>query len=128
MTAPPLDPPIAPIRPTVTTLHGDERVDEYAWLRDRDDPATLAYLEAENAWAEAATAHLRPLEARLLAEMVARVASQQSLPVRRGPWLYYSRAQAGQQYTVFARRRGSMDAPEEVVLDPNQLARGQRYY
>lgn len=128
MTSPIPGPPVAPVRPRVTVLHGAERVDEYAWLRDRDDPATLAYLEAENAYAEAATAHLRALEGRLHAEMVARVASQQSLPVRRGPWLYYSRAEPGQQYSVFARRRGSMDAPEEVVLDPNELARGQRYY
>ncbi len=98
-------PPSPPRRPQVLTAHGDRRVDDWGWLADRDDPAVLAHLEAENAYTEAVTTPTKPLQERLYAEMVARIKETDlSVPVRKGRWSWYTRTEEGQQYAIHCRR------------------------
>ncbi|MCE7032073.1 S9 family peptidase [Lysobacter sp. GX 14042] len=116
---------------TVTAPHGAERADEYYWLRDDDrkDPAMLAYLEAENAYADAYMARLKPVEDRLYREIVGRIKQDDSsVPYRERGWWYYSRFETGQDYPVYARREGAMDAPEQLLLDVNVMAAGKDYF
>ncbi len=121
--------PFAPVSPTVTTIHGESRIDEYAWLRDRNDPRVLAYLEAENAYTQAVMRHTEPLQERLYQEMRGRIKETDlSVPTREDGWLYYTRTEAGGQYPIFCRRRDEPESPEEVLLDPNALAAGHAYY
>jgi oligopeptidase B len=124
-------PPVAAVRPhTVASPHGD-RVDPYYWLRDdeRADPEVLAYLQAENAYTEAQMRGLKPLEDALFEEIVARLQQDDaSVPYRlRGHW-YYTRYEVGKEHPIYARRPGSLDAPEEIMLDGNQLCAGHDYY
>ncbi len=121
-------PPLAPKRPHIITQHGQTRTDEYFWLRHRDDPAVLDYLAAENNYTRAMTAHTRALQAQLFAEMRGRIKEDDSsVPEPLGDYLYYERELTDRQYPLYCRRRGSLDAPEEVVLDVNALAEGQAY-
>lgn len=124
----PLAPPVAPRVPMTTVLHGESRSDDYAWLRDRDDPRTRAYLEAENAWTDAATRGWQALEESLYSEMLGRIRQTDlSVPYPRSGWLWYSRTIEGRQYPVHCRRRDA-DAPEQVVLDLNALAGGLAFF
>ena len=126
------EPPDVEKRPHVVKApHGAERQDEYYWLRDDDrkDPAMLAYLNAENAYADAYMARLKPLEDRLYEEIVGRIKQDDSsVPYRERGWWYYSRFETGQDYPVYARRQGSMDAAEQVLLDVNTMAAGKDYF
>ncbi len=118
-------PPAARMIPKVDTLHGDVRVDDYFWMRFRDDPEVIAYLKAENDYTSAMMRHTEPLQERLYQEILGRIKQTDlSVPERRGEYFYYTRVVEGQQYPIFARRRGSLDAPEEVLLDQNVLAEG----
>lgn len=109
-------------------MFGDTRVDDYAWMQDRNDPAVLAYLEAENAYARAATRHLVGLRRRLYREMLSRIReTDETVPYRYHGWWYYARDVKGRQYPLYCRRKGSMRAPEQVMLDVNRLARGHAY-
>ena len=126
------EPPDVEKRPHVVKApHGAERQDEYYWLRDDDrkDPAMLAYLNAENAYADAYMARLKPIEDRLYEEIVGRIKQDDSsVPYRERGWWYYSRFETGQDYPVYARRQGSMDAAEQVLLDVNTMAAGKDYF
>jgi oligopeptidase B len=123
---PPLRPPVAPRRPSLTRIHGETLIDEYAWLRDRDDPAVRAYLEAENAYADAVLERTLPLRRRLYAEMLSRIQeTDQSVPTRKGEFLYYARTEQGRQYPILCRR--GPGGAEAVTLDLNELARGEGY-
>jgi oligopeptidase B len=138
MTARP-EPPRAPRRPTTVTRHGETFEDPYAWLRDRDDPAVRAHLEAENAHAAAVLAHLDPLREELFAEIRSRVQeTDASAPVADGGWCYYHRTVADLAYPIHCRRPDGPDArrpvdaehppaDEQVVLDENALAAGHDY-
>ncbi|MBV8305756.1 MAG: S9 family peptidase [Acidimicrobiia bacterium] len=132
-------PPEAPRRPTELTAHGDTRVDDWYWLRHRDDPEVIAYLEAENAWTEQATGHTAALEDKLFEEIKGRIQETDvSAPVRYDSWWYYTRSYEGSQYGVHCRRRAragqrAADAladtsDEEVVVDENLLAEGHEYF
>lgn len=132
-------PPVPERRPRVLRAHGDQRVDDWYWLRDRDDPAVLAHLQAENAYTDAALAHLAPLRQALYEEMVSRIAETDlSVPVRRGGWWYYTRTEEGRDYPVHCRRPAGdrADPPldpgpapdEEVLLDENALAHGLEFF
>jgi oligopeptidase B len=117
---------LAPRRAHLDTVHGIARSDDYFWLRDRNDPAVISYLQAENAYADSMLAPLAGLRDTLYREMLGRIRQTDlSVPYRRGDYLYYSRTEEGKQYSIYCRRRGSMDAPEEVLLDLNEMARGQ---
>jgi len=124
-------PPVAEQRPAAIASPHGTRHDEYAWLRDdqRADPDVLAYLAAENAYREAALAHVKPLEDRLYDEIVARIRQDDaSVPYRyRGHW-YYARYETGDEYPVHARKAGSIAAAEEVLLDLRELAAGHDFY
>ena len=107
------------------------RDDPYYWLRDdeRSDPAVLAYLNAENAYQAQQLAPVKPLEDALYAEIVGRLKQDDStVPYRKGDFWYYTRYAPGQEHPLFARRRGSLEAPEHVILDTNLLAAGHDYY
>ncbi len=121
-------PPVAKKVPQTFTLHGDERVDEYGWLRDKKSAETLAYLEAENAYAEAMMKPTAELQEKLYAEMLGRIKqTDMQVPYRKNGYLYYSRTVEGKQYPIFARKKGSADAPEQILVDVNQLAEGKKF-
>ena len=121
--------PVAAARPHELTTHGHTRVDEYYWLRERESPEVIGYLESENAYTMAMTAHTEGLRDTLYTEIRGRERQDdQSAPARDGGWLYYTRFVAGQDYPINARRRGSMNAPEQILLDQNEAARGHGYY
>ncbi|MFQ3598891.1 MAG: S9 family peptidase [Chloroherpetonaceae bacterium] len=121
-------PPVAKIIPKITELHGEQRIDNYAWLREKDNPETIAYLNAENAYTDAMTAHLKPFEEALYKEMLARIKeTDMSVPTKRGDYYYYTRTEAGKQYSYFCRKFRTLDAPEELLLDQNALAEGKDY-
>ena len=122
-------PPRAEIRPKIHRVHSDIRVDEYAWLRDRDDPAVVDYLTAENQYTEAVMRPTEELQERLFEEMRARIKETDlSVPEPLDGWLYYSRTEAGAQYPIYCRRLAAEGSPEEVILDLNPLAEGQSYF
>ncbi|MBX3175390.1 MAG: S9 family peptidase [Gemmatimonadaceae bacterium] len=122
-------PPVAKRLPVVSTLHGDRRVDDYAYFRDRDNPETIPYLEAENAYTDAMTAHTKALEQRLYDEIVGRIKEDDSnVPVPRDGYFYYSRTERGKQYPIYVRRRGSLEAAEEIYFDQNAEAEGYAFF
>jgi oligopeptidase B len=121
--------PIAKQIPTSSTLFGDTRHDPYAWLRNREDPDTLAYLEAENAYAKAFMQPTEALQESLYKEMLGRIQqTDESAPVPRDGYFYYVRTVEGQQYSIYCRKQGTLDAPEEILLDGNVLAAGNEYF
>ena len=135
-------PPLARRIPSERTHHGDTVIDEYAWLADKDNPETLRYLEAENAYTAAMTAGQAGLREEIFAEIKGRTQETDlSVPVRKGGWWYYSRTVAGKQYPVHCRRavRPGEDAPpapgdgaplpgEEILLDGNELAGDSSFF
>jgi len=121
-------PPIAEKQPKTITVHGDSRIDDYFWLRDKTNPKVIDYLKAEDAYAEATMKPTVPLQDALFKEMVGHIKeTDDTAPYRRGDYFYYSRTIAGQQYPVFCRKRGALTAPEEIVLDLNEMAKGQKF-
>jgi len=123
--------PIAAVRPHVVESPNGNRTDEYYWLRDdtRENREVLAYLEAENAYKAAMSAHTRALEDRVYGEIVARIKQDDStVPYRlRGHW-YYTRFETGKEYPIYARKAGTLDAPEKLMLDANALAEGHGFF
>ncbi len=135
--------PVAKQVPTQRVHHGDTFVDEYEWLRDKDDPQVIAYLEAENAYTEAQTAHLQPLRDKIFDEIKSRtLETDLSVPARMGDYWYYSRSFEGKQYGVHCRRRiedpNDWNPPrldtdtavdgEQILLDSNVLAEGHDFF
>lgn len=122
-------PPIAEKRPYIHSIHGDDRLDEYFWMRDRDDPAVIAYLEAENAYTKAVMQPTEALQEQLYQEMLARIQETDlSVPYRKGNYYYYTRTAEGLAYPIYCRKQGSLDAEEEILLDENTLAAGHEYF
>jgi oligopeptidase B len=123
------NPPSAKIAPTKMTILGDTRQDNYFWLRDRSDPDTIAYLEAENAYTKAVMSSAEDLQSRIYQEMLGRIKqTDMSVPVKRDDYFYYTRTEEGKQYSIYCRKRGSRAATEEILLDANLLAEGQKYF
>ena len=124
-----LIPPSAPRHRITTIRHGESFTDDFAWLRDKENPDTLAYLESENAYAEAVMAPTRELQEHLYREMLGRIKETDlSVPVRRDGYWYYTRTEEGKQYAIHCRRARSMtEGQEEVLLDVNQLAEGKPF-
>ncbi len=121
-------PPAAKKIPYKLEKHGDTRVDDYYWLKDRKNPEVLAYLKAENDYADAALKHTAPLQEKLFTEMKGRVKQDDSsVPFKYGPYYYYKTYKAGNEYPVYARKAGSLDAKEEILLDVNELAKGKAF-
>src|SRR6188508_55320 len=121
-------PPVALRKPKAITRHGDRRVDPYFWLREKSNPDVTAYLDAENRYTDEVMKPLEGFREKLYQEMLARIQeTDESVPYRRAGYWYYLREVEGLQYPIYCRRKGSMDAPEEVMLDMNELARGHAY-
>ena len=124
-----VNPPSAEKQPQVLELHGDRRIDDYFWLRDIENPKAIAYLEAENAYTEAMMQHTEALQTKLYNEMLARIQETDlSVPFRKDDYYYYSRTEEGKGYPIFCRKKGSLDATEEVLLDQNELAQGHEFF
>ena len=123
--------PAAPVAlriPKITEIHGHKLVDNYFWLRDKSNPEVKAYLEAENAYTDAVMKPTEALQKKLYDELLSRIKETDvEVPYQYGDSYYYSRTEAGKQYPIRCRRKGSMDAPEEVVLDLNELAKGHSF-
>ena len=124
-------PPVAAVRPHAVTSPFGVRNDPYYWLRDdeRADPEVLAYLKEENAYRERSMARAKPLEDALYEEIIARLKQDDSsVPYRKNGFWYHTRFEPGKEHPIYARRRTSLDAPEEIMLDVNSLAAGHDYY
>jgi oligopeptidase B len=131
MTPPDPQPPVPPVaarHPHPATIHGETRQDDYFWLREKGDPAVTAHLEAENQYAAAVMAPTQPLQAKLYQEMLGRIQETDlGVPYLYRGWFYYSRTEAGKQYPIYCRKRGTLDAPEEITIDLNVLAAGESF-
>jgi oligopeptidase B len=126
--APLLAPPVAKKVPKTTQVNGRTLVDNYFWLRDKKNPEVKAYLEAENAYTDAVMKPTEAFQKRLYDEMLGRIKETDvGVPYKKGDYFYYSRTEAGKQYQILCRKKGNLDAPEEVVLDVNELAKGQTF-
>jgi oligopeptidase B len=121
-------PPSAKKIPKAETVHGQRRTDDYFWIREKANPEVAAYLEAENAYTDAVMKPTEPLQAALYKEMLGHIKETDlSVPYREGGYLYYSRTEEGQQYSIYCRKKGNLDAPEEVTVDLNELAKGLKF-
>lgn len=121
-------PPVAPAKPHSFDFHGQKIEDPYAWLKDKKNPETIQYIEAENAYREALTKHLKPSEEKLYKETLSHIKQTDlSVPVRDNGFWYYSKTEEGKQYPMYCRKKGSLDGAEEVLLDVNKLAEGQKF-
>jgi hypothetical protein len=123
-----LKPPVANKIHTEKHINGAVLTDDYAWLRDRASQKVHAYLEAENAYAEASTASQKPLADKLYNETLSHIKQTDvSVPYRQHGYWYYTRTQEGKQYPVLCRKKETLSAPEEVMLDVNELAKGEKF-
>src|ERR1700749_2913050 len=121
-------PPVAKKVPHTTEVHGTTLSDDYFWMRDKKNPEVISYLEAENAYTAAVMKPTEALQDRLYKEMLSRIKeTDTNVPYREGGYLYYSRTEQGKQYATFARRKGSMSAPEEILLDLNEMVKGHPF-
>lgn len=122
-------PPVAARHPQKLEIHGDARIDHYFWLKDKKNPEVIKYLEAENAYTKAVLKPTEPSQEKLYREYLSRIKqTDQDVPVKdRGYW-YYSRTIEGKQYPIRCRKREKLDAPEEILLDGNALAQGEKFF
>ncbi|WP_026441442.1 S9 family peptidase [Pseudacidobacterium ailaaui] len=127
-TIPSITPPRARASRKETTVHGHVLVDDFAWLREKDNPETIAYLEAENAYTAAVMEPTAGLQEKLYREMLSHIQETDvSVPYRDGDYRYYSRTEEGLQYPIYCRKHLDLDAPEIVILDVNELAKGESF-
>jgi len=121
-------PPVAQKIPKTDTLHNDVRVDDYFWLRDRNDQAVIEYLNAENTFTEKVMQHTEAFQDTLYKEMLARIKETDlSAPVKLDDFYYYKRTEKDKQYPIYCRKKGSLEADEEIILDHNVIAEGHEY-
>jgi len=127
-TATEAKPPVAKKIPKVDVYHGDRRVDDYFYMREKTDPEVIAYLEAENAYADAQLRGSAGFREALYNEMLARIQQTDlSVPYRKGAYFYYARTEEGLQYPIYCRKKDNLEAAEEVLLDVNALAKGEKF-
>jgi oligopeptidase B len=111
-----------------TNIHGTTLVDDYFWLREKTNPAVMAHLQAEDDYAQSMMKHTAALQEKLYDEMLSHIKQTDTkVPFRMGNYFYYSRTEEGKQYPINCRKKGSLDAPEEIILDQNELAKGQKF-
>jgi len=124
-----LQPPMTEKKTKTTKIHDYTMTDDYFWLREKTNPTVIAHLEAENAYAEALMKPTAALQDKLYKEMVGHIKETDvSVPYRWGNYFYYTRTEQGKQYPISCRKQGSLDAPEEVVLDQNEMAKGLKFF
>src|SRR5688500_8556049 len=121
--------PTAAKYPKELTIHGDTRMDPYYWLNDRENPEVTTYLNEENAYLDTLMSHTKPFQEKLYQEMIGRIKqTDMSVPYKDNGYFYITRYEEGQEYPIHSRRKGTMEAPEEIMLDVNVLAKGFDYY
>lgn len=121
-------PPVAPTKPYSFDFHGKKIEDPYFWMKDKTNPEVIKYLEAENAYREEITKDLKPFEQKLYDEILSHIQQTDlSVPVRDGGYYFYSRTEEGKQYPIYCRKKGSLEATEEILLDVNALAEGEKF-
>lgn len=121
--------PVARIIPQQLTMHGHTRTDNYFWLKERENPEVLAYLQAENAYTDAMTAQTKEMQDALFTEMKSRIREKdESVPYKYDDYYYYVRYEEGREYPLHCRKKGSMDAAEELIIDENERAEGHDFY
>ena len=124
-----MKPPVAEIIPHEMTIHGHTRTDNYFWLRNREDEKVIQYLEAENAYTENALADTKKFQEDLYKEMRSRIKEDdESVPYKDNGYFYYTRYEEGKEYKLHCRKKGSLEAKEEVFIDENILAEGHEYF
>ena len=124
----PARPPVAKRVAKVDVIHGDRRQDDYFWLRDKKNPDVAAYLDAENAYTDAIMKPTIAFQEALYKEMLGRIKETDvNVPFKKGAFWYYSRTEQGRQYPIHCRKPGSLEAAEQVTLDLNALAEGQKF-
>lgn len=123
-----LEPPVAKIEAKVDTLFGVVLVDNYSWLRGKEKPEVIQYLEVENAYTDAVMSGTESAQEEMFQEIKSRIKETDlSVPVRRGDYYYYYRNEEGKQYRIYCRKKGNLEAKEEVLLDVNQMAEGHDF-
>src|SRR6266704_4810035 len=120
--------PVTEKKPKITEINGDKLVDNYFWLREKSNPAVIAHLEAENAYTDAMMKPTQPLQAKLYNEILSHIKqTDENVPYRWGDYFYYTRTKEGLQYPIFCRKHQTLDAAEQIILDVNELAKGQKF-
>ncbi len=121
-------PPMAEKKTKTTNIHGVTLVDDYFWLREKSNPAVMSHLKAEDAYTDTVMKPTAPLQEKLYNEMLSHIKqTDRNVPYRWGNYFYYSRTEEGKQYPIYCRKKGSLDAAEEIVIDQNELAKGQKF-
>ncbi|MFB9058220.1 S9 family peptidase [Mariniflexile ostreae] len=122
-------PPIAKKKPHTLTIHNDPRIDEYYWLNDKENPEVIAYLNAENAYTKSMMQHTEGFQKELFEEMKARIKEDDtSVPYKHNGYWYLTRYEVGKDYPVYTRKKGTLEADEEVLFDCNEMAKGHSYF
>ena len=122
-------PPIAAVKPKKLEKHGNVRIDNYYWLNERENPEVIDYLNKENAYYNAMTAHTKQFQADLFEEMKSRIKEDDSsVPYLYNGYYYITRYEKGKDYPIYARKKGSLDAKEEIMFDCNEMAKGHAYF
>jgi oligopeptidase B len=124
-----MQPPPTEKKPKITEINGDRLVDNYFWLREKTSPAVIAHLEAENAYAAAVMKPTEPLQEKLYTEILSHIKqTDANVPYRWGQYFYYTRTEEGKQYPIYCRTKATnAKAPEEILLDLNEMAKGQKF-
>jgi len=123
------EPPVAEIIPEELTIHDHTRIDNYYWLNQRENPKVIAYLEAENAYKDAVLKHTKSLQERLYDEILGRIKkTDMSVPYKESGYYYYTRYEEESEYPIYCRKKGDMEAEEEILLNVNEMAKGYDYY
>jgi len=121
-------PPTAKKTAKTTQIHGEQLNDDYFWLREKSSQEVISYLEAENVYTYAVMKPTEAFQAALYKEMLARIKeTDANVPYREGDYFYYSRTEQGKQYPIYARKRGGLDAKEEITIDLNEIGKGQKF-
>jgi oligopeptidase B len=123
-----INPPVANKIHTENHINGGNLQDDYRWLREKSNPDVVKYLEAENAYTDAFMKPTEPLQAKLYREMISHIKETDvDVLYKNGDYFYYSRVEEGKQYPIYARKRAGLDAPEQITLDVNELAKGEKF-
>nr|WP_133607971.1 S9 family peptidase [Flavobacterium cheniae] len=124
-----LQPPVAKIVPKTLEKHGDKRIDNYYWLNERENPEVIDYLNKENEYYQKSTAHTKQFQDELFLEMKGRIKEDDSsVPYLYNGYYYITRFEKGKDYPIYSRKKGSLDAKEEIMFDCNEMAKGHAYF
>ncbi len=122
------NPPVATKKPVTAEKFGDKRVDDYFWMRDKANPEVIEYLKAENTYTDSVLGPLKGFQETLYKDMLSRIKeTDENVPYKKGEYWYYSRTETGKQYNIQCRKKGTLDAKEEIILDLNELGKDKKF-